>query len=271
MADQKDATANKLGTEPEDGLLLSLTGVSVHFGGVRALHQVNLTFSSGETCGLIGPNGAGKTTMFDVISGVTTPSQGRVHFDGRDVTVRGAVARARAGIHRTYQRVQTYGWLSVEDNVLTASEWPGGGGGIVGDLLVLPGRRRRERERRHEAREILTLCGLDDQRDQPAGSLPIGRARMLEMARAMVGNPQILLLDEPTSGLDDAEVDRLGQLMSDIHSTRGCSTVLVEHDVPFVMEHCSRVVVLNLGEVLADGKPAAIRDNAAVQEAYLGV
>jgi len=149
-------------------------------------------------------------------------------------------------------------------------EWRGGGGGLAGDLLALPTRRRRERDRRHRADDVLQLCGLDYVRSQPAGKLPIGRARMVEMARAIVDEPRALLLDEPTSGLEENEVRSLGASMERVCRERGCAVVLVEHDVGFVMEHCDTVVVLNLGQVIAVGTPDEVRDDAAVQEAYLG-
>ncbi len=140
---------------------LQLSGITVRFGGITALDEVALDIGEGEVCGLIGPNGAGKTTLFDVISGVRTPDAGRVTLEGQDVTRRSSVERARLGLRRTFQRVQAFGWLSVEDNVLTALEWRGGGGGLLADLVSSPTRRRRERERRHRVADVLELCGLD--------------------------------------------------------------------------------------------------------------
>jgi branched-chain amino acid transport system ATP-binding protein len=163
-----------------------------------------------------------------------------------------------------------FGWLTVEENVLVALEWRGGGGGLVGDLLAVPARRRRERERRRRADEVLELCGLGDVRTQPAGKLPIGRARMVEMARAIVDEPRALLLDEPTSGLEESESLSLGESMQRVCRERACAVLLVEHDVGFVMEHCDSIVVLNLGAVIAAGSPDEVREDAAVQEAYLG-
>jgi branched-chain amino acid transport system ATP-binding protein len=254
------------GDEP----VLRALDVSVRFGGVSALSDVTIDARRGEVLGVIGPNGAGKTTLFDVFSGIRTPASGRIFLRGEDVTRRSPTWRSRRGLRRTFQRQQMFGWLTVEDNVLVALEWRGGGGGLVGDLVALPTRRRRERERRRQADEVLELCGLDDVRTEPAGKLPIGRARMVEMARAIVDEPRALLLDEPTSGLEEREAANLAASMQRVCKDRGCAVILVEHDVGFVMQHCDTIVVLNLGSVIASGTPDEIRDDAAVQEAYLG-
>jgi ABC-type branched-subunit amino acid transport system ATPase component len=166
--------------------------------------------------------------------------------------------------------VQTFGWLSVEDNVLTALEWRGGGGGPLADLVAFPTRRHRERARRNRVEQVLEQCGLMAVRDQMASSLPIGLARMMELARAIVDTPRVLLLDEPTSGLDHAESARLGERIQSIRREDGCAVLLVEHDVGFVMRQCDRIVVLDLGQVLAVGEPDQIQANPAVRAAYLG-
>lgn len=249
---------------------MALQGVTVRFGGITALDDVSFEVGRGEVLGLIGPNGAGKTTLFDVVSGVRAPDDGRVMLEGADVTSLSAVARARRGMRRTFQRVQTFGWLSVEDNVLTALEWRGGGGGILADLVSFPTRRRHERTRRVRVAEVLELCGLSAVAKDPAGALPIGLARMVEVARAIVDEPKVLLLDEPTSGLEVGEADRLGDLIQAIRKDEGCAVVLVEHDVGFVMRQCDRIVVLDLGRVLAAGTPPEIQANVEVRTAYLG-
>jgi ABC-type branched-subunit amino acid transport system ATPase component len=186
------------------------------------------------------------------------------------VTTANPVARARWGLRRTFQRVQTFGWLTVEDNVLSAVEWEGGGGGILADLVASPTRRSRETRRRARVDEVLEQCGLSSVRDESAGSLPIGLARMVEVARALIAEPKVLMLDEPSSGLDEAEADRLGERIESLRSAGDCAVVLVEHDVGFVMEQCDRIVVLDLGQVLATGTPEEIQQNAAVRAAYLG-
>jgi branched-chain amino acid transport system ATP-binding protein len=269
--DGRVATGVDLAAPPDRAeSVLRLEHITVRFGGITALDDVSLGLRGGEVCGLIGPNGAGKTTLFDVISGVRAPDAGRVVLDGADITGWGAVRRARAGLRRTFQRVQTYGWLSTADNVLAGLEWEGGGGGLLADLVASPTRRRRERARRERVDEVLEFCGIERVRDDPAGSLPIGTARMVEVARAIVERPRVLLLDEPTSGLEGAEVERLGDRIRAIRGDESCAVLLVEHDVGFVMGLCDRVVVLDLGRVLATGGPDDIQSNADVRAAYLG-
>jgi branched-chain amino acid transport system ATP-binding protein len=250
--------------------ILSVSGVSVSFGGIRALDNVSLAVGAGEIVGLIGPNGAGKTTLFDVISGVRMPQSGRVRMGGVDVTTRSAMARARAGLRRTYQAVQVFGWLSVVDNVVAALDWEGGGGGLFADLVSSPTRRRRERARRQRAVATLERCGLAGVADAPASSLPIGLARMVELARATADPPKVLLLDEPTSGLDATEAARLADQIRDISRSADCAVLLVEHDMDFVMGVCDRIVVLNLGQVIAAGTPEQVRADDSVRTAYLG-
>ncbi|MBL7486974.1 ABC transporter ATP-binding protein [Frankia sp. AgB1.9] len=252
-----------------DRPLLRLTGISKRFGGVQALTDVSLDVTAGTVRGLIGPNGAGKTTLFDVISGITPATTGRVEFAGQDVTRQGSTGRARLGMRRTFQRAQVFSWLSVEDNVLAALEWHGGGGGVLADLVAWPKRRSLEKARREQVDEVLEWCGLADSRRVAAGSLPLGLQRLVELARAIVDEPRLLLLDEPTSGLDHGESERFGELIQSLRG-RGAAVLLVEHDAGFVMRMCDRIAVLNLGSVLAEGTPAEIQADEAVRDAYLG-
>ncbi|MFI6876726.1 ABC transporter ATP-binding protein [Streptomyces sp. NPDC050400] len=232
--------------------VLEAEGVGVRFGGVRALDGVGLRLAAGEVCGLIGPNGAGKTTLFDVVSGIRRPDAGRVLFDGADITRRSPVWRARHGMRRTFQRQQLFGQLTVADNLLVAQEWRRGGQD--------PGHRG----------ELLAACGLDALAGSYAGTLPVGRARMVELARAAADRPRVLLLDEPASGMTAGERERLAAVVRRLAEEDGCAVLLVEHNVAFVMEVCSRVVVLDLGSVLAEGTPGGIRADERVREAYLG-
>jgi branched-chain amino acid transport system ATP-binding protein len=249
---------------------LTLTEVQVRFGGIMAVGGVSLFARAGEVLGVIGPNGAGKTTLFDVAAGVRSPSVGRVLLDGADITATSSATRARLGLRRTFQRVQTFGWLTVEDNVLAATEWRGGGGGFLGDVVGWPGRRRRERERRERVREVLADCGLLEVRGELAGSLPIGMARMVELARALVDRPSVLLLDEPASGLGESELARLGGRIDTARRTSDCAVLLIEHNAHFVMSHCDRVAVMDQGRLLAHGTPAEVQADPLVRAAYLG-
>ena len=207
---ESSATLN--GTQPV--ALLDVQGLEQRFGGIVAVSDMSLTVEHGKVHGIIGPNGAGKTTLFDCIAGLRPPTAGTIWLEGRDVTRSSAVKRARLGLRRTFQRQQVFGWLSVEDNVLLALEWRGGGGGLFGDAFRLPGRVKRERDRRIRVDIALERCGLTKVRDEPAGGLSIGALRRVELARAIVDEPCLLLLDEPTSGLEDSDIDQLGQILA---------------------------------------------------------
>jgi branched-chain amino acid transport system ATP-binding protein len=258
------------GGRPPPDVALGARDIQVRFAGVVAVDGVCLEARRGRVLGLIGPNGAGKTTLFDVICGLRAPDRGRVEFSGQDISTLSAVRRARLGLRRTFQRQQVFGGLSVEDNLLCASEWRGGGGGVTGDLLSWPGRRRREAARRARLEPTLEACGLASVRRTPAGSLPIGRARMLELGRALAGDPGVLLLDEPTSGLGEDDMERLTAIVEQVKASGRCAVVLVEHDIGFVMAHADQVAVLVRGQVIAEGSPADVQRDEQVRAAYLG-
>ncbi|MFD7445982.1 ABC transporter ATP-binding protein [Streptomyces sp. NPDC059909] len=236
------------------GYVLEARDIGVRFGGVRALHGVGIGLRPGEICGLIGPNGAGKTTLFDVLTGIRRADGGRIVLEGTDITRRSPVWRARHGMRRTFQRQQLFGQLTVTDNLLVAQEW----------------RRGAPAQRRARAAGVLHACGLDTLAGTYAGGLPVGRARMVELARALADPPRVLLLDEPASGMTADERGRLAAVVRHIAEEENCAVLLVEHNVAFVMELCARVVVLDLGEVLAEGTPAEVRADPRVRDAYLG-
>ena len=249
--------------------MIEITNVTVSFGGVVALRDVSVAISDDVICGIIGPNGAGKTTLFDVISGIQKPTAGTVSLDGQDLAGKGALWRARHGVRRTFQRQQLFGTLSVADNVLVANEWEGGHGGLVADLLSLPGRDKLEAGRRERVHDVLELCGIAELHDVPAGSLPIGIGRIVEFARALVAEPRVLLLDEPTSGLNDAESADLADVIRKVSTERKCVVLLVEHDVAFVMALCRRIVMLEAGQVLVDGPADEVRHDPRARAAYI--
>ena len=235
--------------------LLDISEVSVQFGGLLAVDAASIEVEAACVTGLIGPNGAGKTTLFNVVTGLQAPTQGRVVLDGRDITRRRPYRRARLGIARTFQRLEAFGSLTARENVLVALEM----------------RRRWTKERLDlaVADELLSLVGIASVADRRVESLPTGTARLVEVARALATKPKVLLLDEPSSGLDETETDALGELLTRLAQS-GLAVLLVEHDMPLVMDTCTRIDVLDFGRVIARGTPADIQANPSVQRAYLG-
>ncbi|XBB68083.1 ABC transporter ATP-binding protein [Nocardioides sp. WV_118_6] len=236
--------------------LLEVDDVVVRFGGVTAVNRATFTADRGLITGLIGPNGAGKTTCFNVITGLQRPTKGKVRYRERDVTGWPVHKRARHGIGRTFQRLEAFGSLSVRDNVRVAHE-------IHGGPLAWFGRAGTNVE------ALLDRVGIRDYADERADSIPTGTARLLELARCLASDPKLLLLDEPSSGLDETETDAFGELLVEL-AAEGCAVLMVEHDMDLVMNVCHEIHVLDFGEIIASGAPAAIRSDPQVQRAYLG-
>jgi branched-chain amino acid transport system ATP-binding protein len=234
---------------------LEVKAVTVRFGGNIALQSVDLVAEAGRVTGLIGPNGAGKTTLFNVITGLQPPVGGQVSIDGRDVTKLPPYKRARAGLARTFQRLELFSLLSVRSNVRVAA-----GAARARDRSV-------DVERTTD--ELLARVGLQALADVRVDELPTGQARLVELARALAVRPRVLLLDEPASGQDERETDAFAELLKEL-AGEGIAVVLVEHDVHLVMRTCSVVHVLDFGEVLAVGTPEEIQRNELVLTAYLG-
>jgi len=234
---------------------LDVEEISVRFGGLLALQDVNLEVHAGAVNGLIGPNGAGKTTLFNVITGLQPPTHGRVRLGGEDITRVSPHHRSRLGIARTFQRLELFGTLTARENVQMAAET----------------RRRRPTgsSSRAEADIILAHVGLSHVADEPTDLLPTGLARLVELGRALATGPSVLLVDEPSSGLNQQETVELGRVLVDL-ADRGIAVLLVEHDMSLVMSICHYVSVLDYGAVIAHGDPASVQNDPSVQAAYLG-
>ena len=248
---------------------LELRDVGVRFGSFDAVDGVSLKVHAGEVVGLIGPNGAGKTVTFNVVTGLQPATRGRVLLDGRDVTKAPTHERTALGLARTFQVVQLFAGMTVEENLMVAAH-RFTSGGVVTDALRLPGRRKALAGARERAAAVLAFLGLSDLADVEASSLPVGQARLVELARALCLKPRVLLLDEPASGLDPAETSAFVETLSRVRQVLGCGVLLVEHDMGVVMPLCDHLVVMSFGQVIASGTPAEVRDDAAVQAAYLG-
>ena len=237
--------------------LLEVRGANVRFGGHAAVRDVDLDVEAGEITGLIGPNGAGKTTLFNVITGLQEVVSGKVLLDGRDLTGERAHVRARAGIARTFQRLEVFGSLTARENVLTAAE------------IRRSWSRDRASEPDADTDALLERVGLTAVAHERVDAMPTGLARLVELARALATRPTVLLLDEPASGLDDSESDSFADLLLELAAT-GMAILLVEHDVQLVMKVCHRIHVLDFGAILAVGTPEEIQRDQGVLEAYLG-
>jgi ABC-type branched-subunit amino acid transport system ATPase component len=248
--------------------LLQITRLSKHFGGLPALAEVNFAVEPGQVTALIGPNGAGKTTLINCLTGVISPDQGEIWFDGVNLAGLPAHRIARRGISRTFQNLRIFPRLSVLDNVLCGLTAQAGDSMFLA-LLRPPGLRHRERRLRLAAMEALDTFGLADKAELPAGVLPYGDKKRLEMARAFVSRPVLTLLDEPVAGLNPEETASIAGLIRQMRLA-GKTMVLVEHDMELVMGVSDRVVVLDGGSRIAAGSPDEVRTNPLVLEAYLG-
>ncbi|MFY9587655.1 MAG: ABC transporter ATP-binding protein [Actinomycetota bacterium] len=244
--------------------------ITVRFGGLLAVDDATIDVPDRGFVGLIGPNGAGKTTMFNAICGFLTPTHGRVTIDDKDLTRATPTQRAKAGIGRTFQKLELFHRITLFDNLLVAAEAGSSRLDIASDLLHLPRRPREERRCAEIATKVMKELGLEWAADRRASDLPVGTARILELGRALCINPKILLLDEPSSGLDSTETRAFGKLLRTINEERGIGILLVEHDMDLVMEVCKTIYVLDFGRLIATGSPKEIAADPAVRNAYLG-
>jgi branched-chain amino acid transport system ATP-binding protein len=248
--------------------LLEVEAVSLMFGGLAALTEVSLTVEAGTVRAVIGPNGAGKTTLFNAISGYERPQQGTIKLGGAVVTGRPPHAVARLGLRRTFQNGGIFGEMTVLENVMVGAD-RGTGSSIPGVLFGLPGARRAERRAVSDSVAMLAQVGIERLAHAQARDLSFGQQRLVEITRALISRPRILLLDEPAVGLSQAERDTLATTLRRL-AAEGMAVLLVEHVIDLVMAVSDRITVLNFGRVLAEGAPDEIRADQAVLEAYLG-
>ncbi|WP_048440297.1 ABC transporter ATP-binding protein [Caenimonas sp. SL110] len=248
--------------------LLSVEGIGVDFGGVKALDGISLDVRKGEVFSLIGPNGAGKTTLFNVITGVYKPQRGAIRLLGADVTGFAPWKLARAGMSRTFQNLQIFGRMTAIENVMVGRHRHEGRN-FLANLFTLPSVLAQNAQTTRSAREYLHEVGLSHTADRPAASLPYGELKRLEIARALATEPTVLLLDEPAAGCNPAETDSLASTIRGI-ADRGVTVVLIEHDMKLVMRISDRIHVLNQGRSLAEGRGEEIMRRPEVIAAYLG-
>ncbi len=258
----------------EKKLALQASGVSIVFGGLRAVSGFDCSLYEGELVGLIGPNGAGKTTVFNMLSGVYTPTEGQITFwdrrgKSRVINKMNPAEHCRLGIARTFQNIRLFGNLTAEDNVKVAlhnlrSSNP------VDALFRTPRFRQDEKRMEEKAAHLLSLFKIDAKKKELAKNLPYGEQRKLEIARALASEPKILLLDEPAAGMNGQETEDLMNLIAYIRKEFSVTILLIEHDMRLVMGICERIMVLDYGRIIAEGSPDQIKTNPQVIKAYLG-
>jgi branched-chain amino acid transport system ATP-binding protein len=250
-----------------DERLLVASGITKQFGGIVALDQVDLDVAPGEAVGIVGPNGAGKTTLFNCIFGLEQPDEGTVVFSGRRINRLPVWKRSRMGIGRTFQRMELFEGMTVADHLLVAEQAASGTVRIWRDLVHRGGPTPDELA---HVRSVLELLGLEDMAGRPIDTLDLGHARLVELGRAMMGRPRLLMLDEPSSGLDVDDTARLARILQENRRSSGVAVILVEHDLTLVESTVDRLVVLNFGKVLATGGVDEVLSEPEVRRAYLG-
>ena len=272
--------------------VLDVHALGINFAGLQALDEFNIQVKDGEIVGLIGPNGAGKTTVFNLLTNVYRPTRGSITLKEHDTSGLSVHETARSGIARTFQNIRLFKDLPVIDNILIALNKPANAGWLemllrkfgffrlstsegmsyswLDAMLRLPRYWKEEKKAREKAMQLLSVFHMEDLADAPAGSLPYGAQRRLEILRALATNPRVLLLDEPAAGMNPSETAELLSTLREIRDRFGVAIILIEHDMSLVMNICERIIVLNYGLIIAEGTPEEIRNNPMVIEAYLG-
>ncbi|MEO3432515.1 ABC transporter ATP-binding protein [Inquilinus sp. CAU 1745] len=256
--------------EREDDVLLKAERISLRFGGVTALTDVSFHVKKGELFSIIGPNGAGKTSMVNCISGRYTPTEGRIFYNGRDVTRMKPNARADLGLGRTFQNLALFGHMSVLDNIMVGRHHLLKNNFLTGSLYWLTGTRKEELAHRREVEEIIDFLEIQHVRRAVAGTLPYGLRKRVELARAIALKPDILLLDEPMAGMNLEEKEDMARYILDLNEEWGMSIIMIEHDMGVVMDISHRVMVLDFGRRIAEGTPESVMEDEHVKRAYLG-
>ena len=249
-------------------MLLDMRNVTMSFGGVTALRDVSFSVRAGEILGLIGPNGAGKTTLFHVVTAMIRGASGEVVFQGERIGGLATHRITRRGVGRTFQNIRLFPEMTARENVMVGRHTRSRAG-VWRSVFRTPGQREEEELVRRKTDELLALVGLRGQEDVVASALPYGYQRRLEIARALAGEPKLLLLDEPVAGMNESETQEIHRLIRKIRDL-GVTVILIEHDMSLVMQVCDRLVVLHFGEKIAEGTPEEIRNNPDVVAAYLG-
>jgi branched-chain amino acid transport system ATP-binding protein len=256
-------------TDSQQNIVLEAKHLTRRFGGLVAVNDVSFAVNKDEIFGLIGPNGAGKTTLFNLITGFIPPSSGNLLYQGKEISQNPSHKIAALGIARTFQNIRLFGEVSALENVIIGRHLHTNSSMIKG-LFAIPPAPEEEQRTKKEALELLELVGLIDRAEEKARNFAYGDQRRLEIARALALKPKILLLDEPAAGMNPNEKQELSQFINKIRNYFELTIVLIEHHVPLVMGLCSRIAVLNFGELIALDKPEIVKNNPAVIEAYLG-